>query len=141
MRILPLDIIPLSTRIPLAGPLSVVDVSCPAMSTEDLGGHLHGRWEGHDNRKWKLMNYAYEARIIEAQGPSRGIAATPGLCRSNRCHTSRIPRTASPHSTAEGTWSMEDPAMTGKRCNSLERTPQLIEDNFVILWCIEAPKH
>ncbi|GKZ68260.1 hypothetical protein AnigIFM60653_010842 [Aspergillus niger] len=41
------------------------------MSTEDLGGHLHGRWEGHDNRKWKLMNYAYEARIIEAQGPSR----------------------------------------------------------------------
>ncbi|KAL7654675.1 hypothetical protein ACMYSQ_006678 [Aspergillus niger] len=66
-----LDTIPLSTRIPLAGPLSVVDVSCPAMSTEDLGGHLHGRWKGHDNRKWKLMNYAYEARIIEAQGPSR----------------------------------------------------------------------
>lgn len=61
----------LTTRIPLAGPLPAVDVSCPAMSTEDRRGHLHGRWEGHDNRKWKLMNYAYDVQIIEAQGPSQ----------------------------------------------------------------------
>lgn len=66
-------IIALTTRIPLAGPLPAVDVSCPAMSTEDRRGHLHGRWEGHDNRKWKLMNYAYDVQIIEAQGPSQSF--------------------------------------------------------------------
>ncbi|OJI79747.1 hypothetical protein ASPTUDRAFT_180373 [Aspergillus tubingensis CBS 134.48] len=124
----------LTTRIPLAGPLPAVDVSCPAMSTEDRRGHLHGRWEGHDNRKWKLMNYAYDVQIIEAQGPShRGIAATPGLCRSNRCHTSRIPRMVSPHSTAGGTWSVEDSAMTEKAWNRKERTPWSIECNSMIL--------
>ncbi|OJZ85959.1 hypothetical protein ASPFODRAFT_47030, partial [Aspergillus luchuensis CBS 106.47] len=32
------------------------------MSTEDRRGHLHGRWEGHDNRKWKLMEDAYNAQ-------------------------------------------------------------------------------